>query len=198
VAARTRILWRPELASLVKWSVASGSRTREHDRLRQKHHPLRGIAAPRGLHLGLLPNSPPPRCSIALWRGYVAAQFYLRDPEGGALALSRTFRTWRFPWQARKPLDKDTRAVAALASLRADLVSSGWERMRRAPGSEWYEFRFRPTGSAPGSSDPRGRARKSRRGHVRSRNGSTSRPTTSDPPIRLGPDGAVVLRHRRQ
>lgn len=101
------------------------------------------------LPLGSVPGSPPPACSIALWRGYVAAQFYLRDPEGGvALALSPTFRTWRFPWQERKPLDKDPDALAALAVLRADVVSTGWERMRRAPGSEWYEFRFRRNGSA--------------------------------------------------
>ena len=57
---------------------------------------------------GSVPGSPPPPCSIALWRGYVAGQFYLREPEGGAaLAFSPTFRIWRFPWQERKPLDED-------------------------------------------------------------------------------------------
>ena len=88
-----------------------------------------------------MPGSPPPPCSIALWRGYVAGQFYLREPEGGAaLALSPTFRIWRFPWQERKPLDEDAGAVAALAALRADLISDGWERMRRASGSECTSF----------------------------------------------------------
>jgi len=113
-----------------------------------------------------VPGSPPPPCSIALWRGYVAGQFYLREPEGGAaLALSPTFRIWRFPWQERKPLDEDADALAALAALRADLISEGWERMRRASGSEWYELRFRWHGSDhhPGSSGrpnarPRGSA----------------------------------------
>jgi len=35
------------------------------------------------------------------------------------------------------------RARAALAALKADLLAQGWERMRRAPGTEWYELRFR-------------------------------------------------------
>jgi len=112
-----------------------------------------------------VPGSPPPPCSIALWRGYVAGQFYLREPESrAALALSPTFRIWRFPWQERKPLDEDAGAVAALAALRADLILKGWERMRRASGSEWYELRFRWHGSDhPGSSGrpnarPRGSA----------------------------------------
>ena len=103
----------------------------------------------------------------------------IRSPSGGvrlsavlpprstgraALAFSPTLRTWRFPWQERKPLYEDTEALAALAALRADLVSKGWERMRRASGSEWYELRFRRNGSDdPGSSDRRAPARRSRR-----------------------------------
>jgi hypothetical protein len=134
-------------------------------------------------HLGpigaVLVSPPPPPYSIALWRGFVSAQFYLRDPQdGAALAFSPTLRTWRFPWQERKPLYEDTEALAALAALRADLVSKGWERMRRASGSEWYELRFRRTGSDdPGSSDRRAPARRSRRAHG-SPNGSTGRRTT--------------------
>jgi hypothetical protein len=90
------------------------------------------------------------QCSIALWRGYVTAQFYVwsRDHEG-ALGVSQPFRTWRLPWHERKPLNEDPSVLSALVALETDLLSNGWERMRRAPGSEWYELRFRRAGSAP-------------------------------------------------
>jgi hypothetical protein len=87
---------------------------------------------------------PTQQCSIALWRGYVSAQFYVRQKDlDGALGISQAFRTWRPPWEERKPLAEDPAVLAALAALEADLISSGWKRMRRAPGSEWYERRFR-------------------------------------------------------
>jgi hypothetical protein len=87
---------------------------------------------------------PTQQCSIALWRGYVSAQFYVRSKDHeGALGCSQVFRTWRLPWQERTALAEDPAVLAALDALEADLLSSGWERMRRAPGSEWYERRFR-------------------------------------------------------
>jgi hypothetical protein len=106
-------------------------------------------------------QTPPPtkHCSIALWRGYVSAQFYVRSKEQeGALGFSQSFRIWRFPWRERKPLDEDPSVLAALVALEADLLSSGWERMRRAPGSEWYELRFRRGGSATKPSRTRARS----------------------------------------
>jgi hypothetical protein len=39
-------------------------------------------------------------------------------------------------------------ARAALAALRDDLLTAGWTRMRRAPGTEWYELRFRRDAAA--------------------------------------------------
>jgi len=37
----------------------------------------------------------------------------------------------------------DPRALAALEALKSELRSSGWVRMRRKAGSDWYECRFR-------------------------------------------------------
>jgi hypothetical protein len=84
------------------------------------------------------------QCSIALWRGFVSGQFYVRwkDREG-ALSLSPTFRLLRLPWEAGNSLQTNPTVLDALAGLNAELLSKGWERMRRAPGSEWYELRFR-------------------------------------------------------
>ena len=87
--------------------------------------------------------TPPPQCSIALWRGYATAQFYVRGPDGCVLSLSPAFRTWRPPWQPRVPMREDPRAQSALEELKSDLRARGWVRMRREPGGEWYEFRFR-------------------------------------------------------
>jgi hypothetical protein len=90
------------------------------------------------------------QCSIALWRGYVSAQFYVRSRDhDGAFGFSQAFRTWRFPWRKNTPLKEDPSVLAALVALETDLLSHGWERMRRAPGSQWYELRFRREGSAP-------------------------------------------------
>jgi len=84
------------------------------------------------------------RCSIALWRGYATAHFFAREQGSpGALCVSQSFRAWRLPWKDSKPTKQDTSARAALAALKADLLAQGWERMRRAPGTEWYELRFR-------------------------------------------------------
>ena len=115
-----------------------------------------------------MPGSPPPPFSIALWRGYVKAKFYLRDPQSGeAHAESPAFRTWRFPWQGRKALQEDPAAVAALAALRSDLLSRGWERVPRAPSSEWFEFRYRRSRFVD-----RGALTSPTPAHARSQNGS--------------------------
>jgi hypothetical protein len=86
---------------------------------------------------------PQQRCSIALSRGYATAQFFARmQGVPGALCVSPSFRAWRLPWN-RKPTKQNLSARAALAALEADLLAQGWERMRRAPGTDWYELRFR-------------------------------------------------------
>jgi hypothetical protein len=87
---------------------------------------------------------PEEQCSIALWRGYVKAQFYAREQgDDRALRVSPFFPIWHFPWEHSEPLDVDPRARAALAALRADLLADGWEPMPRAPRTDWYELRFR-------------------------------------------------------
>ena len=86
------------------------------------------------------------RCVISLWRGYVKAQFYVRD--GGDVCYSPMFKTWRAPWQKSIEIRDDPAALKALAALEDDLWEKGWERTRRAPGAEWYELRFRPATSA--------------------------------------------------
>jgi hypothetical protein len=98
-----------------------------------------------------VPLTPPqPQCSIALWRGYVAAQFYARARDRDeAYGFSESFRTWWLPWEPRVPIEDDPRALAALEGLEADLMARGWERMRRAPGAAWYELRFRRQAAAP-------------------------------------------------
>jgi hypothetical protein len=81
---------------------------------------------------------------IALWRGYIAGRFYAHFADhDGAFSLSPSFQTWAFPWQQRLPITEDPAALEALETLEADLLEQGWEKMRRAPGSEWYELRFR-------------------------------------------------------
>ena len=91
----------------------------------------------------VLSATTPPQCSIALWRGYVTAQFYAWDLKSGdVLLLSPTFPTWRLPWQPSVSLREDPKAVAALEKLEAELVSRDWVRIGREPGSEWYEYRF--------------------------------------------------------
>jgi hypothetical protein len=86
----------------------------------------------------------PPQCSIALWRGYVTAQFYALDSNGGGiLFLSPTFRTWRLPWQPSMPMREDPRALAAFEALEAQLRSRDWVCMGSEPGADWYESRFR-------------------------------------------------------
>ena len=97
---------------------------------------------------------PTQQCSIALWRGYVTAQFYVRArDDDNALGLSETFRTWRLPWEERRSIKDDPSALAALAGVEADLLANGWKRMRRAPRADWYEFRFRRTVPAPNATE---------------------------------------------
>ena len=93
---------------------------------------------------------PTKQCSIALWHGYVKAQFYVRARDDDrALGFSETFRTWRLPWEERRSMKDDPSALAALAAFEADLLANGWKRIRRAPHSDWYELRFRRTVRAP-------------------------------------------------
>jgi hypothetical protein len=81
---------------------------------------------------------------VALWRGYVTAQFYAWNVNSGdVLCLSPTFPTWRLPWQPPVPMREDPKARAALEALEAELVSRDWVRIGREPGSEWYANRFR-------------------------------------------------------
>jgi hypothetical protein len=87
---------------------------------------------------------PQQQCSISLSRGYVAARFYVQEPGSpGPLFASQSFRAWRLPWRNGTLTEENPNARAALAALEADLLAQGWERMRRAPGAEWYELRFR-------------------------------------------------------
>jgi len=106
--------------------------------------------------------TPPPQCSIALWQGYVTAQFYARDSNGGVLLLSPAFPTWRFPWQPAIPMHEDPRARAALDALDAELRSRDWVRMRREPGSDWYELGFRLGTPAVERRAPRRRSHRGR------------------------------------
>lgn len=89
----------------------------------------------------------PPQCSIALWQGYVTAQFYARNPDGDILFFSPTFRTWRPPWRPSVPMSEDARALAALEALEAYLRSRDWVRTRRELGDDWYESRFQLGGA---------------------------------------------------
>jgi hypothetical protein len=80
-------------------------------------------------------------------------QFYARARDRDeAFGLSESFRTWCLPWEARVPIEDDPRALSALEALEAKLLARGWERMRRAPGAEWYELRFRRPAAEPVSS----------------------------------------------
>jgi hypothetical protein len=86
---------------------------------------------------------PQQQCSIALWRGYVKAQFYARERgDDRAFRVSPFFPIWHFPWEHSEPLEVDPRARAALVALRADLLADGWEAIPRAPRTDWYELRF--------------------------------------------------------
>jgi hypothetical protein len=99
--------------------------------------------------LAVTKKPPQQRCSIGLSRGYVTAQFYVREQGGSEpLYVSRPFRAGHLPWKDSKPTKQDPNARAALAALEADLLAEGWERMRRARGAEWYELRFRREKSA--------------------------------------------------
>ena len=66
--------------------------------------------------------TPSPQCSIALWRGYVTAQFYAWDSnDGRVLLLSPTFQTWRLPWQREVPLRVLRRGKVVEASVRPEV-----------------------------------------------------------------------------
>jgi hypothetical protein len=87
--------------------------------------------------------SPTVVCEIALWRGYVKAQFYARicgDDSVSAIATSPTFR-------CRSAVPEETeQSVAALTALRDQLIGAGWEPNGR--GAAWYARRFTSTVSA--------------------------------------------------
>ena len=88
-----------------------------------------GIMRSGGLdpfHRGVVTRTPPQQCSIALWRGYVKAQFYAREQGyDRALRVSPLFPIWHFPWEHSQPLEVDPRARAALVALRDDLLADG-------------------------------------------------------------------------
>jgi hypothetical protein len=102
------------------------------------------------------PTPPQPdQCAIALWRGYVNAQFYARPPDRDeALCWSPVFRAWRLPWAEPTPIWDDQAAVGALAALETTLYEGGWERIRRAARADWYELRFRRATSAASALGP--------------------------------------------
>ena len=79
----------------------------------------------------------------------MTAQFYVREQGSPQpFCVSRPFRAGHLPWNDSKPTKQDQTHGLALAALEADLLTEGWERMRRAPGAEWYELRFRREKSA--------------------------------------------------
>ncbi|HUK95555.1 MAG TPA: hypothetical protein VLU96_10925 [Gaiellaceae bacterium] len=105
-------------------------------------------------------HTPPPptqHCSIALWRGYVTAQFYVQTDEiDDAVRVSQSFRTLRFPWQERKTLEDDPTARAALDGLEGHLLARGWKRTEPQPDDEWYELHFqRGDPAEPPVAEPR-------------------------------------------
>ena len=126
-------------------SNSTGGRVRAFLRLAA----LRGSRSCRSRSVTRTP--PPNQCVIALWRGYGASRFYAyQEDREEVFCLSPTFRTWSLPWQQCELMHKDPPVVAALADLEAELLERGWERMRRASGSKWYELRFRRPQSGEG------------------------------------------------
>jgi hypothetical protein len=66
-------------------------------------------------------------CFVRFWQGYVTGQFQAyrsTDPE--PFLCSRTFRTWRPPWQPKVEPENSEAAVAAFRALAAELTRRGW------------------------------------------------------------------------
>jgi len=76
-------------------------------------------------------------CVVALWQGYVTGQF-LAFRAGGAepFLSSRSFRTWRPPWQPRVVLEELPAATAAFQELAVQLFAQGF---RTAEGSDAFD-----------------------------------------------------------
>lgn len=132
-------------------------RTRREDRFGPSGSAALGRSIPSPLE-GSVPSATfqADQCVVALWRGYVKAQFYARlRGRDEALCYSPMFRTWRPPWQRGVPMREDAAARAALGALETTLWEYGWERMRRSAGAEWYELRFRPATAETRSAAPR-------------------------------------------
>ena len=84
------------------------------------------------------------RIVIALWQGYVSSCFYARPPEADvALAVSPAFRSLRLPWERRRPLGEQPRAVRSLRALEGRLEDEGWEPVHGPARGPWYALRFR-------------------------------------------------------
>ena len=76
-------------------------------------------------------------CVVALWRGYVTAQFVaFRDGSIEPFLSSQPFRTWRPPWQPKVVLEELPDAVAAFQALAVELFAYGY---RSAEGSDAFE-----------------------------------------------------------
>ncbi len=66
-------------------------------------------------------------CLVRFWQGYVTGQFQAyRSTEPEPFLCSRSFRTWRPPWQPKVELEDSQAAVAAFQALAAELARRGW------------------------------------------------------------------------
>ena len=88
-------------------------------------------------------------CRVRLWRGYVAAQFYVSEQGSDeALLCSPLFRTWRPPWQRKPVLEESPEAVTAFETLTLELVRGGWRCKDSSAAWDQQVFRY-PLDAAP-------------------------------------------------
>ena len=77
------------------------------------------------------------QCVVALWQGYVTAQFLVFRGNGTEPFLSsHPFRTWRPPWQPKMVLEELPAAMAAFQELAVELFAHGF---RTAEGSDAFD-----------------------------------------------------------
>jgi hypothetical protein len=100
---------------------------------------LRPVPTPATASPRRAPRRGPSTCRIALWRGYIKAQFYAaaEGEEDEASATSPYFRWWK---SGPPPQDRDD-VAAAHASLLATLAAAGWKPV--GEGDEWFELKLR-------------------------------------------------------
>jgi hypothetical protein len=119
------------------------------------------------------------QCVVALWRGYVDGCFYARPPDADiALAVSPSFRIFRFPGSRRLSLEEDPAATGSLRVLEERLAAEGWQRMRGGPSSAWYGLSFRKPARTARREDRRERMVASADGR---HNGSAKEPAAAEP-----------------